>query len=90
MQFVHTAIASRASLHILNHKVDLLVHKGFFDARDKEGLKFAVTSRIEELQATIARKDSELAELQQDMEKAKAARAMRLAAAKAAAGEGKD
>jgi hypothetical protein len=35
MQLVHTVIASRATLHILQHKVEMLVHKGFFDNRDR-------------------------------------------------------
>eukprot|EP01043_Picozoa_sp_COSAG02_P006087 COSAG02_NODE_170_length_31534_cov_33.568498_6_plen_304_part_00 len=53
MQLVHTVIASRATLHIIQNKISILVHKGFFDENDEECLNHVIDERLLQMEKSF-------------------------------------
>lgn len=50
---VHTIIAARYILHAMLENVDQLVHKGFFDNRDRDGIADHIVMKLLELEQAI-------------------------------------
>ena len=61
MQLVHTVIASRATLHIIQNKINTLVLKGFFDENDREALDHEIDERLLQLEKSFSHGIVELA-----------------------------